>query len=301
MADIIYSHGDVLEAAATASGVVSDLARNAGLTDLRLYPIPRGGVPAAYALLPFLQDRWSWGVYLVDAPEKCNVFVDDIVDSGRTRELFMSQYPNRIFVSLFLANDTKSWKVFPWEGEPLASAEDIPVRLLQYIGENPAREGLQETPKRFLRAWRDWTSGYHQRPADVLKAFKDGGEKVDEMVIVRAIPFYSTCEHHMAPIFGTADIAYIPNGWNAGLSKLSRVLDVFARRLQVQERLTTQVADALMEGLEPLGCGVIIRARHLCMESRGICKQGHETITSAVRGVLRDKAEARAEFMALLR
>ena len=119
------------------------------------------------------------------------------------------------------------------------------------------------------------------------------------MVIVKDIPIYSHCEHHLAPIFGTVTIAYIPNGQIVGLSKLSRLADVFARRLQVQERLTNQIADALQENLDPKGVGVILRARHLCMESRGVCQQGHVTITSALRGALRDSPEARAEFMAL--
>ena len=119
------------------------------------------------------------------------------------------------------------------------------------------------------------------------------------MVIVKDIPIYSKCEHHLADIFGTATIAYVPNGRIVGLSKLSRLADMFARRLQVQERLTGQIADALEEHLNPLGVGVLIRARHMCMESRGLCQQGHHTITCALRGVLKDQPEARAEFMAL--
>lgn len=170
--------------------------------------------------------------------------------------------------------------------------------LLEAIGENPNREGLLETPERVAKAWMFWCSGYNEDPLDVLKTFSDGAENVDEMVVVRDIPFYSHCEHHLAPIFGTATIAYLPNGRIAGLSKLSRVLDVYARRLQVQERLTSQVADAIMTGLAPLGAGVLVKARHLCMESRGICKQGHTTVTSALRGVFREP-EVRAEFMHL--
>ena len=161
------------------------------------------------------------------------------------------------------------------------------------------REGLRETPERVAKAWEHWTSGYDQDPAAVLKCFEDGAEGVDEMVIVKDIPFYSKCEHHLADIFGTATVAYIPNGRVVGLSKLSRVVDIFARRLQVQERLTNQIADALHDNLEPLGVGVIIRARHMCMESRGICQQGHHTITSALRGNIKSQHETRAEFMML--
>ena len=184
-------------------------------------------------------------------------------------------------------------------GNENLTIEECVVGILKHIGEKTEREGLADTPKRVAKALLEWNAGYNINPADVLKVFEDGAEKCDEMVIVKDIPFFSHCEHHMAPFFGTATIAYIPDGKIVGLSKVSRLLDVFAKRLQVQERLTNQIADALMEHLAPLGCGVIIKARHLCMESRGICKQGHHTITSAVRGVLKDKPETRAEFILL--
>lgn len=174
-------------------------------------------------------------------------------------------------------------------------------RLIQQIGEDPDRGGLLETPERVARAWTDWTRGYGQDPAEVLKVFEDGGEGYDEMVMVKDLPFYSHCEHHLAPFFGTASIAYIPNGKIVGLSKLSRLLDIFSRRLQVQERMTAQVADALMEHLDARGSAVSVRARHLCMESRGIQKQGSETITNALRGVFKEDAAARAEFLASVR
>lgn len=161
------------------------------------------------------------------------------------------------------------------------------------------RPGLIETPARVAKAWAHWTSGYDKDPADVLKVFEDGAEGYDEMVVVKDIPIYSKCEHHLADIFGTATVAYIPNGRVVGLSKLSRVVNIYARRLQVQERMTAQIADALNNNLRPLGVGVLLRCRHMCMESRGICQQGHHTITSALRGALKDDASARAEFMAL--
>lgn len=173
--------------------------------------------------------------------------------------------------------------------------------LLKNIGEDPERGGLQETPARVAKAWQFWTKGYAQDPMELLKCFEDGAEGCDEMVVVKNIPFYTHCEHHLAPFFGTATIAYIPDGKVVGLSKLSRVLDVYARRLQVQERLTNQVADALVTGLQPKGVGVVLNARHLCMESRGICQQGSSTTTSALRGVLREQASARAEFLSLAR
>ncbi len=160
------------------------------------------------------------------------------------------------------------------------------------------RPGLVETPSRVAKAWEAWTAGYHMDPADILKEFDDGAEGYNEMVLVAGIPIYSKCEHHLADIFGTATIAYIPNGKVVGLSKLSRIADVFARRLQVQERLTVQIADCLVEHLNPQGVAVWISARHMCMESRGLKQQGHHTITSAFRGdAFEPGAPLRAEFL----
>lgn len=172
--------------------------------------------------------------------------------------------------------------------------------LLRFMGEDPDREGLDETPKRFLRAWQDMTCGYNMKPEDVLKVFEDGAEQYDQMVFQRDIPIYSNCEHHLLPFFGVAHIAYIPNGRIVGLSKMSRLVDVFAKRLQVQERLTTQIAKALDEHLDPVGVGVILECRHMCMESRGICKAGTVTTTTALYGALRDEPETRSEFLSLV-
>ncbi len=170
--------------------------------------------------------------------------------------------------------------------------------LLDAIGEDPYREGLKETPERASKAWEFWTQGYAQDPKALLKSFEE--KDYNEMVIVRDIPFYSKCEHHLADIFGTVSIGYIPNGRVVGLSKLARLANVFARRLQVQERLTNQIADALMgEPLNPLGVGVILRARHMCMESRGTCIQGHHTVTSALRGRIAE-GQPRSEFLQLV-
>jgi GTP cyclohydrolase I len=170
--------------------------------------------------------------------------------------------------------------------------------LLNVIGET-MRPGLVETPSRVVKAWEEKTSGYGVDIPGLLKVFEDGAEGYDEMVIVKDIPIYSQCEHHLESIFGTATIAYIPNGKIVGLSKLSRLADAFARRLQVQERLTAQIADALNENLQPKGVGVIIKARHMCMESRGLKQQGHHTITSALRGVIKTDPTARSEFLLL--
>jgi GTP cyclohydrolase I len=169
--------------------------------------------------------------------------------------------------------------------------------LLNGIGEDGDREGLKETPLRAAKAWQVWTAGYGVDPASVLKTF----EEVDysEMVVVKNISLYSTCEHHLAAIFGTATVAYIPSGRVLGLSKLCRVVDIFARRLQTQERITAQVAQALFESdLKPLGVGVQLSCRHLCMESRGVQKQGQHTVTNRLLGRIAT-GEPRAEFLAV--
>ena len=176
--------------------------------------------------------------------------------------------------------------------------EEAIASILDVVDPDPDRGGLDETPTRAAKAWEFWTSGYKANPADVLKTFEDGAQGCDEMVVVRDIPVYSKCEHHLADIFGYATVAYIPNGRIVGLSKLNRLVDIFARRLQVQERLTNQIAEALMEHLAPHGCGVVIKARHMCMESRGVQQNSH-TVTSALRGVFKDDPTVRAEFFAL--
>ena len=173
--------------------------------------------------------------------------------------------------------------------------------LHNIIGEDENREGLLETPARVVKAWKHWTGGYHVDIAGLLKTFGDGAEGYDEMVVRKNIRIYSHCEHHLAPIIGECTIAYIPDGRVVGLSKLDRLADAFARRLQVQERLTSQIADALMEHLQPKGVGVHINARHMCIESRGVAQHSSDTITSALRGVMKDQPETRAEFMALVK
>lgn len=266
----------------------------------KCYPIPTGGTPATYAL------RACVAIEIVDDPEKADFFFDDIIDSGETRAKWKRKFPNTPFLAIVDKTDPKcayqsNWVVFPWEGDSHTSVEGNIQRLLQFIGEDTQREGLQETPKRYAKALEHWFSGYGKDPADVMKVFEDGGENYDQMVIVKDIPFYSHCEHHIAPIIGHATIAYIPDGKIIGLSKLSRLTDIFARRLQVQERLTQQIADALTEGLQPAGVGVLIKARHLCMESRGVSQQGAITVTTALKGVFLEEPQTRAEFLAIAR
>lgn len=265
---------------------------------MRVYGVPRGGIPVAY----LVADEES----LSETPGNATLIVDDIVDSGKTKDRYEKQFPETTFLALadFLdpAPVKGQWIVFPWEnGATDTSGDDIVIRLLQYIGEDPNREGLKETPQRVLNAWKEfWAEGYGKDPAVHFKCFQDGGEKYDEMLWEKDLPFYSHCEHHLAPFFGTITIAYIPNNRVLGISKFKRVLDVFARRLQVQERLTVQIADTIQKHLDPKGVGVVIKARHLCMESRGVSCQGQTTVTSALRGVFLEPA-VRNEFLAIAR
>jgi GTP cyclohydrolase I len=172
--------------------------------------------------------------------------------------------------------------------------------LLKELGEDPYREGLQKTPERVANALQYLTSGYSKTVADVLNdaIFT---EPYDEMVVVKDIEVYSLCEHHLLPFFGKAHIAYLPAGRIVGLSKLARLVDMFARRLQVQERLTTQVAEALQEALRPAGVGVVIEAAHFCMMMRGVEKQNSMAVTSCMLGAFRDSRMTREEFLQLIR
>ncbi len=170
--------------------------------------------------------------------------------------------------------------------------------LIKASGDDIDREGLQETPVRFAKAWSFWTQGYHQDPADVMKVFDN--PSLDQLVIVKDIEFYSMCEHHMAPFFGRVHIGYIPDGKVLGVSKFARLTQIYARRLQIQEKLTKQIADDIMKYLQPQGVGVVIEAEHLCMKSRGVQTQNSSMITSEMLGIFRDEAPLRQEFLRLI-
>jgi GTP cyclohydrolase I len=196
--------------------------------------------------------------------------------------------------------------------EPIGAHEGLPTgidldriaaavkEILAAVGEDPSRDGLAETPARVARMYAEICSGLHDDPTTHLRVTFDADH--DEMILVRDIPFYSLCEHHLVPFFGLAHVGYIPNtdGRVTGLSKLARLVDGFSKRPQVQERLTTQVADALENSLEPRGVAVVISAEHLCMSMRGVRKPGARTVTSAVRGLFRDDPASRGEAMRLI-
>jgi len=181
-----------------------------------------------------------------------------------------------------------------------ASMQQIYVELLKRMGEDPTRDGLVRTPERMEKSTAFLTQGYNQKVEDVLHdALFD--VDYDEMVIVKDIEFYSQCEHHLIPFFGKAHVAYVPNGKVIGLSKIPRIVDVFARRLQVQERLTQQVAEAIDDAIKPQGVGVVLEASHLCMMMRGVQKQHSSTVTSAMLGVFKTQVQTRNEFLTLIR
>jgi GTP cyclohydrolase I len=250
------------------------------------------------------------GLPLLDRPMPHGLVVDDIIDSGATRRRFTSQGFD--FDALYITRregaelvgptviDEDTWLVFPWETvDEQAGPADAVVRLLEFLGEDPTRPGLVDTPRRVLDSLAEMTDGYQADPAEHLGVvFPD---RCDEMVVVTGIDFTSLCEHHLLTFSGRATVAYIPDGQVVGLSKLARVVDVFAHRLQVQERLTEQIAEAIETHLSPAGVGVVIEATHSCMVCRGVRKPGATMVTSALRGALKDKPAARAEFLTLAR
>lgn len=265
-----------------------------------VHGVPRGGVAIAVALSHYFK------VPIVNDVRKGTLIVDDIADSGKT----LARFPDNKKAVLFFKDHCKTpvdifvdkataWIEFPWEAGEMP-AEDAVVRMIEAIGDDPTREGLLQTPKRVVKSWKELFSGYSKNAADILSVtFEDGVKDCDELVICSDIEFYSTCEHHMLPIIGKMHIGYIPDKKVVGLSKLARLGDMFARRLQIQEKMTKQIADALMEHLKPKGVAVVITAKHFCMCARGVNKQNSWMTTSSMQGVLREKPEARAEFLRL--
>ncbi|CAN7354419.1 GTP cyclohydrolase I FolE [Neorhizobium tomejilense] len=180
-------------------------------------------------------------------------------------------------------------------------AEEAVRVLLRWAGDDPAREGLLDTPKRVATAYRELFAGYEQSPEDVLGRTFEEVSGYDDIVLVRDIPFFSHCEHHMLPIIGKAHVAYLPNGRVLGLSKIARVVEIFGRRLQTQENLTAQIANAIQETLKPRGVAIMIEAEHLCMEMRGVQKQGSHTMTTTFTGEFKANAAEQARFFTLAR
>jgi len=250
---------------------------------------------------------------MIDVPMPGCLVVDDLIDSGDTLRRYADLEceiavlyrkpisPRIVGIKGILVSSIETldgWIRFPWEADHAPT--DSVTRLLEYIGEDPKRDGLRETPDRVLRALKEMTIGYGEKPEQILSRVFE--EQYDEMVMVRGIPFTSLCEHHLLPFVGEVDLGYIPSDKGVvGLSKLARLVDCFSKRLQVQERMTNEIAKAIEEHLSPRGVAVVVRASHSCMACRGVRKPGAEMVTSSMLGVLRDKPEARAEFLELCR
>lgn len=303
---VILHHSDIRGLCKELSlRIIYELTEKTGLPiqyPIYIYGVPRGGVAVAYMLENTQPDVFQ----VCDDPNRADIFVDDIVDSGTTQARWMRAHPSKMFAALIDKGHTKfqgRWVVFPWErlASGNESVEDNIVRLLQFVGEDPKRGGLLETPKRVAKAWTEWCSGYKKNPADILKGFEDGSENYDQLIVVKNIPFYSHCEHHMAPFFGTCSFGYLPGKRIVGLSKIPELIDVFSQRLQVQERLANQIVQAFHEHFQPKGVGIVMEARHMCMESRGKKKVGQSTITSALRGIMLTDGAFKAEFLSLIR
>lgn len=190
-------------------------------------------------------------------------------------------------------------KIETWDSATIEELAKMYHRVLELIGEDPEREGLVRTPVRVAKALNFMTMGYNQNPCEIINSAKFK-EEYKQMVIVKDIDLYSMCEHHMLPFFGKAHVAYIPNGYITGLSKIARVVEAFSRRLQVQERLTTQIRNCLQECLNPLGVAVVIEAQHMCMQVRGVQKQNSVTTTSAFTGIFLEQLNTREEFVHLI-
>jgi GTP cyclohydrolase IA len=196
-------------------------------------------------------------------------------------------------------NENGYKKVETWDNATIDELSTIYYRVLKLIGEDPDREGLINTPKRVAKALTFLTMGYNQNPCAIINSAKFK-EEYKQMVLVKDIDIYSMCEHHMLPFIGKAHVAYIPDGYITGLSKIARVVDAFSRRLQVQERLTTQIRNCIQECLNPVGVAVVIEAKHMCMQIRGVQKQNSVTTTSAFTGIFLERMETREEFIHLI-
>ena len=274
-----------------AAAKLADLNRGA-----RVYGIPRGGAIVASMMVA------GGEVELADSPEAATLIVDDLVDSGATRARYADAYPDTEFVALYDKQQDDAeygWIVFPWEERDESSGPEENVRrLIEFVGENPDRSGLTDTPRRVVKAWSEMTRGYAEDPAAILSRVFD--ESSDEMILVRDVRFTSLCEHHVLPFTGVAHVAYIPDKKVVGLSKIPRLVDCYARRLQIQERLTRQIGEAIEAHLCVLGVGVIVAASHACMACRGVHKPEASMVTSYLSGSLRDDARARAELFSLI-
>jgi len=263
-------------------------------------PISVYGVPKNGMILAGFFRKWT-PVY---RPEDADVILDDIIDSGRTRDFYYQNFPDKRFIALFEKEESEkdTWFIFPWENEHPARGSEVReniTRILEYIGEDIVREGLKDTPHRVVSMFSEIFSGYKADPSTLFTTFE--AKTYDQIILLKDIEVFSMCEHHMLPFFGVAHVAYIPNSRLIGVSKLARLVDIYARRLQIQERIGEQVTSTLEKYLAPKGTACIIEATHMCMKMRGVSKQNSVLVTSSLTGIFKDSAETRQEFMALIK
>jgi GTP cyclohydrolase I len=272
-----------------------------------VYGVPRGGISLALILsqklgIPFCSER--------DQIKPSTLIVDDIIDSGKTRHSFPGQHFLALHGSCseertYTVNLHKKdeWIVYPWETNETEGPIDNVIRMIQAIGDDVSRPGLIDTPKRVIKSWNEIYAGYDQKPEDVVTVFDT--EQYNEIVLLKDIELFSVCEHHMLPFIGKAHIGYIPDKKIIGISKLARILEIYAKRLQIQERLTNQVTECIQNLLDPVAVGCVIEAQHLCMRMRGVGKQNSIMTTSSLKGAfIEDSTKgmaAREEFMRLIR
>lgn len=272
----------------------------------KIFGIPSGGIAVAVAMGEILNLELL-SVEELKAIENKNevLIVDDLVDSGLTLAKYpgfdnavLYKKPHSPQPNFYLKDIPAEWVYFPHEKEG-SGVEDHIVRIIEHIGENPLRDGLKDTPSRVVKSYNDMFSGYKKELSEFNTCFQTDG--YDEMVILKDIEFYSTCEHHLIPFYGKAHIAYIPNEKIIGISKLARIVDMFSKRLQNQERITSQIAEAITELLDPKGVAVILEGKHLCMMARGVNKQNSVMKTSKMTGVFLDNSNlARNELLNLI-
>lgn len=271
-----------------------------------VFGVPRGGQYPAAMIAQNMKKRLIFNPSEIKAG---TLIVDDLIDSGATLAKYQELYPACFFAAVYSKDEARhekcfigrcvgnDWLVFPDESG--CGIEENLRRTLEYIGEDTTREGLIETPKRMRRAYDEIFAGYKTDPKDLIKTFTQG--TCQEMVILKRCEFYSTCEHHFFPFFGHISIGYIPHDKVIGVSKLARLVDCFSKRMQIQERMTSQIADFLETELGARGVYVVCEGVHFCMTSRGIKKQDASMITSAIRGVFHENAQARNEFLSLVK
>jgi GTP cyclohydrolase I len=263
-----------------------------------IYGIPRGGVPVAVFLSMHL------GLPLVDTISEDTLIVDDLVDSGKTIEQYRGKNDVAVLYrkshspiegdDLFIVDTIDAWIEFPYE-DTQTDVEENFRRILEHLGEDPTREGLVETPKRYIKFMKQFLT------KDDFNFTAFDAEGYDEMIVQKDIPFFSLCEHHIAPFFGTATVAYIPGKKIVGLSKLARTVKHYAANFQNQERITSQVAERLEKELNPVGVAVTISARHFCMEMRGVKTHDVATVTTKLTGAFKTDEKTRAEYMGHLK